>query len=381
MDRTRIVLVTDTLRYGGSERLLVDIAKGLDRAAFDVKVCAITAGGELLEAELAKAEIEYRILNKPLGANLRVLPRLWALLREWRPQIVHTFRWTANTYGRIGAVAARVPTIIGTEHVLEHKRVCPRLIDTVLGRFTDRIVVVTKEIGDQVHADHHLRANRIELIEEGIDLDRFARVERLAPAAATKHVFRAGIVARLAPQKGHLVFLDAIRLAREMRPAVKGIIVGDGQLRAELERWVADHQMQEHVEFWGFREDLPQVFRELDLFVMSSGWEGLPLAMLDAAASGLPFVCTAVGGIPEVFRDGVHGRLIPPGNPGEFAKAIVWSLDNYAAACAMAKTASELVHRRHGMQAMIRRHEAMYRQLVGGGSRAGAIAPPARTRA
>ncbi len=152
--------------------------------------------------------------------------------------------------------------------------------------------------------------------------------------------------------------------AREVRPEVKGILVGDGELRRELEQWVADHQMQDAVEFWGFREDLPRVFQELDLFAMSSDREALPLTLLIAAATGLPFACTAVGGIPEVFQDGVHGRLVPPDNPVELADAVVWSIDNYATACAMAKTASALVHERHGLAALIGAHETLYRQLV-----------------
>lgn len=366
MNRLRVVLVTDTLRYGGSERLLVDIARGLDRTIFDVKVCATTAGGEILGEELRKADIEYRVLDKHLGASLGILFRLRRLFREWRPQIVHTFRFTANTYGRIGAVLARVPVVIGTEHVLEHKGISRRLVDMALARFTDRVVVVTQEIADQVHAEHRLPCNRIQLIEEGIDLNRFACVERnpLPTQTAAKGSFRAGIVARLAPQKGHTVFLEAIRLAQKMRPAVQGVVVGDGLLRPELEQWVTDRQMQKHIEFWGFREDLPNVFHELDLFVMTSGWEGLPLALLDAAATGLPFVCTAVGGIQDVFQDGVHGRLVPPNNPAEIANAIVWCLDHYAEAVAMAKNASGLIHGKYGLQAMIQQHESLYLQLT-----------------
>jgi glycosyltransferase involved in cell wall biosynthesis len=367
MAKIQIVLLTDTLRYGGSERLLVDIAKGLDRDVFDVKVCATTAGGELLEGELAQAGIEYRILHKPLGPNLRVIPRVYSLLRRWCPDIVHTFRFTANAYGRVGAALARVPVIVGTEHVLEHKSLGRRMVDLALARVTDRVVVVTDEIAKQVRADHRLPSSRVQLIEEGIDLDRFACIERDPSAggeASDSRPFKVGIVARLAPQKGHTVFLEAVRLARQMRPAVKGILVGDGELRPELERWVADRRMQETFEFWGFREDLPNVFRALDLFAMSSGWEGLPVALLDAAASGLPFVCTDVGGIAEKFQDGVHGRLAPPGDPVRFADAIVWSLDNYPAACAMAKTASAMVHKQHGLRAMIQEHETMYRQLL-----------------
>ena len=367
MEKIRVVLVADTLAYGGSERLMVDIAKGLAPDDFEVQVCATTAGGDILEGELEKAGIPFCILNKHLGPDLRVIPKLRRLFREWRPQIAHAFRFTANTYGRIGAILARVPIVIATEHVLEHKSLTSRIIDMSLGRFTDQMVVVTKEIADQVHAEHHLSRSRIRLIEEGIDLDRFAweeRQTRFEEASLLKRRFKVGIVARLAPQKEHLVFLDAIRRAKEDRPEIQGIVVGDGALRPELEKWVSDHQMQKDIEFWGFREDLPNVFRELDLFTMSSGWEGLPLALLDAAASGLPFVCTSVGGIQEIFQDGVHGRLVSPGDSSKLADGIVWSRDHYATACSLAKRASELVHERYGLQRMVRQHEAMYQQLV-----------------
>lgn len=369
MCKIKVVLVTDNLDYGGSQRLIVDLAKRIDHDAFDVKVCATTSGGELLEAELITAGVDYRILNKPLKMDMFFPLRVRSLFSEWQPQIVHTFRFTANTFGRIGAMLARVPVIIGTEHVLEQKQLTLRLIDRVLARFSACVVVTTKEISAQVHSEHGLPYRRIRIIDECIDLDRFPFVERCLATTGTKlkkPLFKVGIVGRLVPQKGYWIFLDAIRQARKLRPEIKGIVVGDGELRQQLSQWVLDHQMEGGIEFWGFREDLPLVFREFDLFVMSSLREAMPLVLLAAAASGLPFACTAVGGIPEAFQDGIHGRLVPSGNSAALANAIVWSLDNYQAACAMAKTASQLVHDRHGLQAMVRLHEAMYQQLLGG---------------
>jgi glycosyltransferase involved in cell wall biosynthesis len=359
----KIAYVIDTLACGGSQRLLVDIATRLNREHFTPRVFALTASG-VLEKRLHARAVPVSIYHKAKGMDFRVIPKLAHDLKAWQPDVVHTFLFTANSFGRVAALLARVPLIIGTEHCYCQKSRFRIWIDRVLAKFTDRIVVVTKEIAEQVVGEYQIASSKVVMIEEGIDFAEFfprLQLERRTRVAAGRP--RLGIVARLEPQKDHQTFLAAMALVLSKQPAAEVWVVGDGYLRAELTNQVRAAGIAEQVKFLGFREDLPDVLRNLDVFVVSSQWEGLPIALLNAIATELPFVSTAVGGIREMFADGEHGRLVAPGSPSALAGAVDWVLGHYLEAESMAASAKQKIMGTLSVERMIADHEKLYQQL------------------
>ncbi len=147
------------------------------------------------------------------------------------------------------------------------------------------------------------------------------------------------------------------------RPHTSAWIIGDGYLKEEIQRLVKLRGLEKSVEFHGFQTDLAGILRRLDLFVLSSSSEGLPIALLDAVATEIPFVCTSVGGIAELFTDGVHGRLVPPLQPELLAEGIIDTLKHYDQALSKAASARTRIAPLT-IRAMIDQHARLYDELV-----------------
>jgi len=175
-----------------------------------------------------------------------------------------------------------------------------------------------------------------------------------------------GTAGRFSPEKGFGVLIDAAAIVARQRPDAGFVIFGDGPLRGSIEQAVTKGDLRGHVVMAGFRDDLPRFLPNLDLAVMSSFTEGLPVFMLEASAAGLPTVATSVGGIPEVIVDGTTGLLVPPGAPEALAARIVELLDDPGRRRAMGEAARARVRRDFTLAAMGRRYHEVFARLVGG---------------
>ncbi len=167
-------------------------------------------------------------------------------------------------------------------------------------------------------------------------------------------------MARLDKQKDHASLLEAARLV----PDAVFVLVGDGPLREELEDRATRLGVEERVLFLGWREDIPEVLACADLFVLPSLYEGLPLALLEAMAAGLPIVATAIGGTSEAVVDGVTGLLVPPGEPRSLAAAIRRALDDEGLARRLGAASRERVRREFSAAAMARRTVSIYEECL-----------------
>jgi glycosyltransferase involved in cell wall biosynthesis len=188
------------------------------------------------------------------------------------------------------------------------------------------------------------------VIELGIELERF-NVERRAHEGAV-----VGNVARLAEQKGQRTLVEAAPLVLARHPETRFVIVGEGELRGELEHLALGLPF----EFRGLRDDIPAQLAEMDLFAFPSLFEGLCLAVIEAQAAGVPVVATPVGGIPENVRDGETGLLVPPRDPVALARAINELLDDPARAAELAEHARPRVFGRYSRERMVERTLALY---------------------
>jgi glycosyltransferase involved in cell wall biosynthesis len=217
-------------------------------------------------------------------------------LRERQPDIVHTFLLTASLYGRFAAMLARVPLIVGTEvNIYEHKRTHHAVAERLLMRGTDRVVVSAESVRDfyirQVHAD----PARVDVIYNAVDWSQLQQT--MAPGALRASVRipagapLVGIIARLTEQKAHRYLFDAMAATPGLE-SLHLLVIGDGELREELRARVDGLGLSSRVHFLGARRDLGDLLAAIDLFVMPSLWEGLPLSMVLAMGAGLPVVAT-----------------------------------------------------------------------------------------
>ena len=324
-----IVLLHGAPAYGAVERYVAAIARALGDRGLLVHPGV---------PELDELDAPTRVLPEPSVAALV------RLLRGLRPRVVHvTDVWPQAL---LAARLARVPRLLVTHHTPELPR-----SDNLAGRAWQRLGWATRpQVIYTSEADRERDGRRpSHVVPLGIDLDRFAAAE---PALRRDGPI-VGNVARLAPQKDHATLLEAARILGDVR----FVIVGDGELREELERRADGLE----VELTGARDDVPELLASFDVFAFPSLFEGLCLAVIEAQAAGVPVVATPVGGIRETVVDDETGLLVPPRDPAALAAAIRRLLDDRDLARGLAGEARRRVRERYSEQRMVELTLGLYR--------------------
>jgi glycosyltransferase involved in cell wall biosynthesis len=294
--------------------------------------------------------------------------RIRRFLLDAQPQIVHTFLLTASLYGRLAAMLARVPIVIGTEvNIYGQKRPRHRLAERLLMPGTDRVVASAESVRQfyirQVHAD----PDKVEVIYNAVD---WAQLRTSVGGDETRRSLGipsggtvAGIIARLTEQKGHVYLFDALARTPELG-TTHLIVVGDGDLRDDLRRRVAELGLRSRVHFVGARRDLGDLLSAMDLFVLPSLWEGLPLSLVLAMGAGVPVVATSTAGVPEAVEDGLTGLLVPPGDAASLGCAMARLVTNPGLGRRLAEAARAAVVPRFGVDGYVASVAALYDRLL-----------------
>lgn len=316
----KIVQLVNTLEFGGTERLVCDLALGLKARGHELTVVCLRHTGPLAEG-LTRAGIEVLELGKAEGPSLGTVWRFRRLLRERGIDVVHSHNPLVHHY----AVAARsrvTRVIINTIHGIDNLSRRPGLKErlySLMCRFSERIVAVCPMAYRVFHDGGVIPRARLAVINNGIPLAQYVRLEPRTPDG----LFRFGIVGRLVPVKDHASLISAFAQVVQRLPHCRLEILGDGPLRGALEAQCAALGLREVVRFHGFSDRVAEFFGSIDTAVLCSKSEGLPLSVLEAMASGLPIVGTSVGGIPDLIQDGQCGWLCAPTDPASLAEAML----------------------------------------------------------
>ena len=362
----RILYVIGALGVGGAERQLLELAAGLDRAAFSALVCSLDAGHEFAEA-FARRGVPVLELQRHGSFDVRRLARLRRLVEHERPDVVHAFLVGPSLYTRLACLGLRArPRLVVSERSIEgRRRRSVRLADRALAGSVDCFVANAEAVREALLVHLQPRRPRTLVIPNGFDV-------RPGPPGPPRAALRAELgvretetlllaVGRLAPQKDYPLLLDALARLRE-RPGLRLAIAGDGPERPRLEALLRERPLP--AALLGTRRDVPDLLRAADLFVLSSNVEGFPNVVGEALLAERPVVATAAGGVPEILRDGVDGRVVPVGDSEALARAIASLLDDPEAAARMAASGARRVRESFSLEAMVRRHEALYRELL-----------------
>ena len=364
-----VVHLVFRLDIGGLETLLVDTINRMPPDRYRHAVVCLTDYTDFAE-RITRPDVELFALHKPPGAALHLHLHLWRLLRRLRPAILHTYNLSCYEYAAT-ALAAGVPVRIHAEHGrdagdpqgLNRKH---NLLRRLLAPCIDRMVPVSRDLHDWLRDTVGIAAAKLAVIDNGVDTERFRPALPGEPAAQPwqddPDAFVIGTVARLQDVKDQANLIDAFALLRTMLPQarLRLVLVGDGPLRAALEAQVAALGLQDCVWMAGPRADVAPPMRSFSLFALSSIAEGTPVTLLEAMASGLPVVASAVGGIPELVRHGAMGTLVPARDPRLLAEALA----AYACDPALARTHGAAgrahVERHYSMRAMLDAYIALY---------------------
>ncbi|MGQ9409790.1 glycosyltransferase [Mycolicibacterium gilvum] len=372
--RIRVMHVVPDLGVGGAERHVTTIMPNLDPDRFATSVVCIGAEGELF-GDLAGTDTEAVALHRTKRQAVSALVGLVREMRRFSPDVVLTRGYNAEALGRIAAVIARVPHNVVWVH--NHGSVEPhgrlrRVADKVLDRVTSAYFGVAHAQSRYMIEDLHYPADKITVIYNGVDVARF---DAQSGDADRRQVFDefgfapqdkvVTILAALRPEKDHETYLRAARLVADRLPAAKFLIVGDGRMRPRIEELIDELDLRSRVVLAGTRSDVPALLAVSSVFTLSSySIECFPMALLEAMAAGVPAVCTAVGGVPEMIDDGVTGFLVPPRDPQAIADAVSTILTDDDLAQKMGRAARDRVEREFSLATSVAATEAALEQLV-----------------
>ena len=359
------------LDFGGLETLLVDCINHMPPERYRHAIVCLT-GYTAFADKITRPGVALYALDKQPGLGLGIHVKLFKLLRQLRPAVLHTYNFACAEYAA-PAWLAGVPVRVHAEHGrdasdpqgLNRKH---NFLRRALVPFIDRYVPVSHDLHRWLKDVVGIPAAKAELIMNGVDTVRFAPN---LPAAATpwagEDVFTIGTVGRLQDVKDQASLIEAFALlcARlpEQRARLRLAIVGDGPLREKLARKAQDAGVLELVWFPGARNDIPELMRSFDVFALSSIAEGTPVTLLEAMACGLPVVATKVGGIPEVVQEGVNGALVPASNPQALAEALGLYATDPARVSTHGAAARLSIERHYSVAAMVGAYTALYDRL------------------
>jgi glycosyltransferase involved in cell wall biosynthesis len=294
--------------------MAVGLAAALVKQRVRSVLIALDEAGEL-EPQIRAAGIDHYVLGGRRLRDPRSHIRLARLFRRIRPDVVHSHNFAAMLHTAVARRLALVPRMVHTEHAFEYlaaRHGHHRWIRRV-GADCDAFVVVGDRLVPFFRDQVGVPASRLRVIRNGVELTTVQRPANLADCrrelGLPEHGFIVGSAGRLAPEKDLGTLIRAVARARQRRDDIQLVLVGEGVERPMLERLVAELGLSDHVRLLGWRNDIARIVSALDLFVLSSDNEGLPLAMLEAMALGVPVACTPVGEIPAVIEDGVSGQL------------------------------------------------------------------------
>ncbi|MBI4241965.1 MAG: glycosyltransferase [Candidatus Rokubacteria bacterium] len=373
MSRIRILFVLTQAVRGGAEEVVLALLNRLDPLEFEP---ALACPETLLDAmpEVRLMAVETFRASAESWVEPREVSKLAAGIRRFRPHLVnpHLFRSTL-----VAAPLAKwlgVPRVVETYHGREAWRRGPIkgsfLVDRIVSHWVDRVIAVSEAARDFLVRAKRIRPSKVVVVPNGRDLSLFkpgmAADGVRQELGLEPHVPVVGVVGRLEPQKGHLFVLDAFPSVLAELPEARLLIVGDGSLRRALEGRAARLGISGRVLFTGFRTDVPRLLDAMDLAVLPSLFEGMPLTAIEAAAMARPVVATRVDGTPEVVRDGITGRLVPPGDPVALGEAIRALLHDPSGARRMGEAGRARVLARFDLQAQVEATARVYREVVTG---------------
>jgi glycosyltransferase involved in cell wall biosynthesis len=354
----RIAQLVETLETGGLERVAVDLALSQKSAGHEpILYCLFAAGA--LEGEAKSAGVPVFEFHKKPGFSVETLFRLARQLRRDAPDVLHTHNPGVHHYGALAAWIARVPVVVNTRHgpATSFGHVYQERYFRAMMPLTDRVVFVCEDSRRYLVGQRGLSSRKSSVIANGIKLDPF--LERPAAPGSASPRIRFGSVGRMVPVKAHSILIDAFAQVARKLPGAELRIVGGGPLEAELRERARKAGLNGRVRVEGTSDEIAGVLRDLDIFVLSSISEGLPLVILEAMAAGLPIVSTRIGGVPEVATEGAVSYLCTPGRADDLADAMYRAATS-ADLAKMGNTARETAIATFGLTQMWRGYEAIY---------------------
>jgi len=376
--RCNLLYVCDNMEFGGGERVFAQIINRLSDKKYKIIVACLPTGTFIEKIKGSKAQIKsFDMRNR---FNLRVILQLSSLIKKERVDIVHSQGARADFFARIAAKLAGAPNVVSTVPMpVEGFDVHPirKLIYIIFSRFSerfvDRFLVVSDALEKIMIEKHGIEPQKVVKIYNGIETDEYCiSGEEIACRRSSfrkksdlgENVPVIGVIGRLVWQKGFKYFIEAIPdVLKEFKDA-RFLLVGEGELEDELKVKSKKLKLEDKIIFVGFMDDIRDVLASIDILVIPSLQEGLPVVLLEAMAMKKPIVAANIEVIMEILENGVTGLLVPPRDSKALAEAIITMFTHKDESLQMGLTARKVVTERFGVDIMVQKTEEVYEELL-----------------
>ena len=370
--RCRIVHVVYSFSIGGLENVIVQLINGLPGDEFEHVVLSLTHVSDFKD-RVARDDVRFIALDKAPGHAFPLYPRIYALLRELKPDVLHTCNLAAMELVPLGWLAG-VPRRIQAEHGWDSHdpqgtNARYRRLRKIYKPFISHYVAVSQDIDNYLARSVGVPAARRSLIGNGVDTEFFSPLEKRealvadCPFSAGKH-WLIGTVGRLQTVKNQPLlaraFVRLLNMHPEAADRLRLVIIGEGPLRGEIEQVLSDAGYAHLAWLPGARNDVSDLLKRFDCFALPSQTEGTSCTLQEAMATALPVVATAVGGNPALIEDGVTGLLVPPDDEESLADALWHQFQHPEEAMKQGQMARKMAVERFSLESMVARYRALF---------------------
>ena len=347
-----VLQLVGTFNISGRSRVVHDLCRGLSGHGHTCRVVCLAG-----TCGYGQGDVPVDCLSKRPGLDVRLAFRIRRLARRHGAAILHSHGRGAAVYAAlVRAMCPRV-RVVHTVHRSDGDLVTPRrrMREWVLGR-CGAITAVSSAAAARFAECHEYPVEKIIVIPNGIDADRYSGEKE-------RHGRTVGAIANFSGDKDFRTLLLGFAGIRKTHPDAKLVIAGDGPKRAEVEKMIAKNGLQDSVELLGFRGDVPELLRQMEVLVHSTFTEGFGLVLLEAMASGVPVVASNVGGIPEIITDDETGLLFPPGDSAALAAAVARVFDDGSVRERLSANGLRGVHVQYSTERMCSEYTRLYCEL------------------
>ena len=366
--KIKVLHLITSLEVGGAQHGMLLGLPRFDSDRYEHIVCSIMDRMQMAQ-QFRSAGIEVRTLGLSRKTDVSVALRLRSLLKELRPDVLHTYLLHANVLGRIIGRLTGVPAIIGSERTIGQARRWGRLATKLTNPLTDAVEVNSEIGGKAIVSDLGVPSNKVELVRSGLDLAAFSastkRADIRSELGLNDNHHLVTFIGRLRPVKGVEYGIKAFAVASVQHQNLRIALAGEGEQLGYLQDLTSQLGISENVTFLGVRNDLPDLLAATDSVLMPSLNEGFPRTAIEAMAAGKPVIATRVGGTPEAIIDGETGILVPAKDVEAMAAALSNLVDDTELQTRLGTAGRARAQQNYSLANYLSRLDRLYQQLSG----------------
>ncbi|MFQ5601719.1 MAG: glycosyltransferase [bacterium] len=376
--KINVLQLVEGLNLGGAETKLLELVAHMDRSRFNTVFCSLGMG-ERIKEKVDALDVKYVGLQRRRRFDPKLVWDVAKIVRQEKIDVVMTTLFYADVVGALARIISPTKavfsweTISAPEWLLKHRLLAYKFAM----RFCDKVISVSEATAKWLVEKRGVAREKVLVIPYGVNLEVYKQGKNLAlkrQLGIAPETFVVGTVARLHPQKGHEYLIEAAKKIVERHANVKFVFVGDGEMRKKLEARIETAGLENNFLLLGFRDDVTDLLRVFDIFVLPSLYEGLPNVILEAMATGLPVVATAVDGSVELVNDGETGFLVPPREPQALIAKINTLIQNPQRVLDFGMQGRNRVESIYSLEKQVEHFQQLYESYAVNGQRNGGTA-------